>query len=62
MLLKYLFENMDESLSADLSSLEVNKIQYDSRKVKKGDLFVAVKGFQSDGHKYLQQVYENMAR
>lgn len=32
---------------------EVSGISYDSRTVKPGDVFVAVKGFEFDGHKYI---------
>jgi UDP-N-acetylmuramoyl-L-alanyl-D-glutamate--2,6-diaminopimelate ligase len=33
--------------------VEVNHIQYDSRNVERGDLFVAIRGVNSDGHKYI---------
>jgi UDP-N-acetylmuramoyl-L-alanyl-D-glutamate--2,6-diaminopimelate ligase len=33
--------------------VEISGIAYDSRQVKRGDLFVAVKGINSDGHSYL---------
>ena len=33
---------------------EVNGIQYDSRRVKPGDLFVAVSGIRADGHVFIQ--------
>lgn len=32
---------------------EITGISYDSRKTLPGDLFVAVKGFETDGHKYI---------
>ena len=32
-----------------LQGLMISGIQYDSRKVELGNLFIAVKGFQSDG-------------
>ena len=32
---------------------DVNSIIHDSRKVKNGSLFVAIKGFESDGHDYI---------
>lgn len=32
---------------------EISGISYDSRTVKPGDLFVAVKGFEFDGHRYI---------
>ncbi|SMC17727.1 UDP-N-acetylmuramoylalanyl-D-glutamate--2,6-diaminopimelate ligase [Clostridium acidisoli DSM 12555] len=35
------------------SEVEVNEIQYDSRKLKKNDLFVCIEGYNTDGHKYI---------
>ena len=40
---------------------EIREIQNDSRKVQQGDLFVAIKGFVSDGHEYVQEVIEKGA-
>ncbi len=37
----------------DLSKVEIHSIQEDSRKVNRGDLFVAVSGYKSDGHQFL---------
>ncbi len=34
-------------------ALEITGISYDSRTTKAGDLFVAVKGYESDGHDYI---------
>lgn len=45
------------SAAADLS-LEIGGVCYDSRKVKPGDLFVAVRGFESDGHAYIPMAVE----
>ncbi|MBQ2448582.1 MAG: UDP-N-acetylmuramyl-tripeptide synthetase [Peptococcaceae bacterium] len=39
----------------------ISGIQYDSRKVELGNLFIAVKGFQSDGHQYIRQALDNGA-
>src|SRR5712692_1139250 len=36
-------------------NVEVGGIAYDSRRVKPGDLFVAVTGINSDGHSYLAE-------
>ena len=36
-------------------------IQVDSRKVKKGDTFIAIKGLYIDGHDYIQKAIENGA-
>ena len=32
---------------------EINGICYDSRKARPGDLFVAVRGYESDGHRFI---------
>lgn len=36
------------------SSLDIIGITYDSKKVEKGDIFVAIKGFTADGHKFIE--------
>lgn len=38
-----------------LKHCAINQLQIDSRKVGKDDLFIAVKGFEADGHAYLDQ-------
>jgi len=40
---------------------ELSGIQMDSRKVKPGDLFVAITGFQIDGHKFIDEAIDNGA-
>ncbi len=47
-------------LQADME-LEISGISCDSRKTKPGDLFVAVKGFESDGHKFVAKAVEKGA-
>ena len=42
--------------------LNLTGIQADSRKVRQGDLFVAVQGVQSDGHDYIGKAIENGAQ
>lgn len=41
--------------------LEVSGIAYDSRAVQPGDVFVCIKGFQTDGHKYASAAVANGA-
>ena len=42
--------------------IPVNSIQYDSRKVRDGDLFVAIPGTITDGHRFIGQAIQNGAR
>ncbi|MCK0110429.1 UDP-N-acetylmuramoyl-L-alanyl-D-glutamate--2,6-diaminopimelate ligase [Flavobacteriaceae bacterium S0825] len=43
------------------TSVSINSIQFDSRKVSKNDVFVAVKGSVVDGHDFIEQVIEKGA-
>ena len=40
---------------------EIRDLCYDSRKVQPGDVFVAIRGYQTDGHKYIDQAVEKGA-
>ena len=42
-------------------ALEIAGLAYDSRQVKAGDLFVAVRGHQSDGHRFIEKAIERGA-
>ncbi len=46
--------------TADLDTA-IGDLSYDSRKTKKNDLFVAVRGFESDGHKFIGAAVKNGA-
>ena len=41
--------------------LDIKSVESDSRKVTKDGLFVAIVGFETDGHKYIKQAIENGA-
>ena len=43
-------------------SFEVKGIAHDSRKVEEGYMFIAIKGFETDGHMYIKQAIENGAK
>ncbi len=45
-------------LHAD-DQMEITGVQYDSRQVTAGNLFVAVSGFQTDGHKYIEKAAQS---
>ncbi len=40
----------------------VRDIQYDSRRVEPDHAFVAIRGYQTDGHRFISQAYRNGAR
>ena len=50
-----------KTLPPDKLEREVKDITYDSRKVKPGSLFVAVRGFHSDGHQFISQAIQRGA-
>jgi UDP-N-acetylmuramoyl-L-alanyl-D-glutamate--2,6-diaminopimelate ligase len=41
---------------------KVSEIHFDSRKIKPGDLFIAVRGSQSDGHQFISKAIESGAK
>ena len=43
------------------AELEISGVSYDSRKTEKGDMFVAIRGFEADGHKFIPKAVENGA-
>lgn len=61
MLLKDILYKVNLTSVAGDMGLEVTGVQFDSRKVKKGNLFVAVKGTQVDGHKFIEQAIKDGA-
>ena len=55
MQLKDLLEGLEIRASAGDLSVDIDHIVYDSRKARRGSLFVCVTGFVTDGHKYIAQ-------
>ena len=56
MTLRDLIEGLPDARLIGDGAVEVEAVRDDSRKVEKGDLFVAVKGLRSDGHAFVDQV------
>src|SRR5437764_2338607 len=50
-----------ETLSMAAGETEVSGLQYDSRKVQRGDAFVAMKGGTTDGNQYINAAIEKGA-
>lgn len=61
MKLRELIKNLSIiEMNAD-AELEISGVSYDSRKTEKGDTFVAIRGFEADGHKFIPKAVENGA-
>ncbi len=53
MKIETLLKKLDYTLDAGALNTEVTSLEYDSRKVGKGSLFVCLTGFRTDGHEYI---------
>lgn len=42
--------------------IDINKIEYNSTKISDGDMFVCIRGFKTDGHKYINDAIKKGAR
>ncbi|WP_297634163.1 UDP-N-acetylmuramoyl-L-alanyl-D-glutamate--2,6-diaminopimelate ligase [uncultured Clostridium sp.] len=62
MKLNKLLEGLHYKLIQGSEEKDVNGVNYDSRKVEENDLFVCVKGFTSDGHKFASTAIEKGAK
>lgn len=60
MTLKEVVTNLNCNISGN-AEIDIKGIAYDSRKVKEGYLFIAIKGFETDGHKYIDSAIKNGA-
>lgn len=61
MKLSEILKNIDHTVVKGDSEREIVDIIYDSRKVVKDSLFVCLKGYNADGHKYAQSAIEKGA-
>ncbi|MBP7222877.1 MAG: UDP-N-acetylmuramoyl-L-alanyl-D-glutamate--2,6-diaminopimelate ligase [Sedimentibacter sp.] len=59
--IKSLLKEMDYLSFTGSDDTEITGITNDSRKVGKNDIFVAIKGFTNDGHKFIAKSLENGA-
>ncbi len=61
MRLSQVLENIGVTGANVSGETEITGVCYDSRQVKPGDLFVAVKGYESDGHRFIGMALERGA-
>jgi UDP-N-acetylmuramoyl-L-alanyl-D-glutamate--2,6-diaminopimelate ligase len=60
--LKIVADLLGLASSPSWQDVSLNKVEFDSRQVVPGDLFVCIPGFKSDGHDYAEQVVGQGAR
>ncbi len=58
MILSKVLQGLDYEVIKGSVDVDIQKINYDSRKVKENDVFVCIKGFASDGHKYVDSAVQ----
>ncbi len=61
MKLSELLEQTEYRVLQGNPEIEMNKLEYDSRKIEKGDVFVCITGFKTDGHLYAAKAVESGA-
>ena len=61
MKLKELIKDIEVLSTNAAPDTEISGISYDSRLTRPGDLFVAIKGFETDGHRYIPKAMEKGA-
>lgn len=61
MKLQELLKNVAVKNSTAAQDIDIKEVRYDSRAVQPGDLFVAIRGYATDGHKYIVKAMEQGA-
>ncbi len=61
MKLKNLLKGVDSAVLEGSGDVQINNVQFDSRKIQEGDLFVATVGLHVDGHDFIDKAIENGA-
>ncbi|PUU89953.1 MAG: UDP-N-acetylmuramoyl-L-alanyl-D-glutamate--2,6-diaminopimelate ligase [Halanaerobium sp.] len=53
--LKKLLKNIDFELKKGSLNKTITELKYDSREVEKDNMFIAISGFEVDGHQFITQ-------
>ena len=61
MKLKDVLNGIDTEFIKGKTDIEISELRYDSREVEENNLFIAVSGFEADGHDYIENAVENGA-
>ena len=59
--LKKILAGLDGLKAKGNLDINIEKIDSDSRNIEKNDLFVAIKGFETDGHEYIEEAIKKGA-
>ncbi|MCJ2533947.1 MAG: Mur ligase domain-containing protein, partial [Candidatus Thermoplasmatota archaeon] len=62
MKLSALVHHLDSGGTYNFSDVEITGITNDSRKVRPGYIFVAIKGYKTDGHNFIKKSLESGAQ
>lgn len=61
MILKQLLNGIEGIKAKGNLELDIKKVEMDSRKIEKDSMFVAIKGFEADGHQYIEDAIKKGA-
>lgn len=61
MKLEYILKDIEQILFLGPKDIEIKGIQYDSRNVKEGDLFICINGSNFNGHKFIESAKDKGA-
>ena len=61
MKLNLLLKGTGINVTKDIKDIEIKGIAYNSIKVKRSYFFIAIKGFTTDGHNFIQEAVEKGA-
>ncbi|MDR3595800.1 UDP-N-acetylmuramoyl-L-alanyl-D-glutamate--2,6-diaminopimelate ligase [Clostridium sp.] len=60
--LKSILSGIDYEVIQGEIDVDINKMNYDSRKIENLDIFVCIKGYATDGHKFIEKAIKNGAK